>query len=212
MKFKIIVAFFTILFLVSCISEPVPVPTSLFIPTSTDLPSIPTITPKPTFTKTSLPTQTLTPVPTPTFAPVPPRRSKYDKISGTYKLDRGNSEVCVLKVVLEPLILPSQEISFELFCKHGPPLYKSGHVMAKITISDNVAVYSSPQPFWGSTCRIDFQFNKNMVEATQSGTEMACNFEQGIHADGVYNLIDAKPPVLGCMNDENPCGLLHPIP
>lgn len=118
----------------------------------------------------------------------------------------------MFKVVLEPVITTDQEIAFEIFCKRGPPQYRSGHVMAKVVISDNVAIYSSPRVFGDSTCRLTFQFKRKIVEITQSGIELACDFEQGIHADGTYQLINDTPPILGCMNDENPCGLDHLIP
>ena len=176
------------------------------MPSSTVLPPSPTDTPRPTFTRTSIPTQP-TRTPTPTFASPASWRQKGDTLSGTYKLNRDKSEVCVLKVVLE-----HDEIDFEIFCKHGPPAYTSGHVMAKIAVSGKNAEYASPILKSGESCQLFFQFDGKVVTVKQSGVEIACGFGRGIHADGIYTLIDPKPPILGCMDDDNPCNLDHPIP
>jgi hypothetical protein len=84
--------------------------------------------------------------------------------------------------------------------------------MGKIVISDKRAEYMSPLLNSGESCQLIFQFDGKTVVVKQSGVETACGFRHGIHADGLYTLVDPKPPVLGCMDDENPCGIEHPAP
>jgi hypothetical protein len=208
MRYKYIVAFFTALILVSCTSVSTQIPTEMMVPTDTFLPPSPTLTLEPTLTMTPSPTQPPTVIPTLTFAPVPSERADYDNISGTYKFNRGDGGECDLKINFEPSIKPYFEISFELACIRGAPSYNSGWAMGKILMNDNVAVYARPSSVSDSICNIVFQFDNNQVKVTQLGMDYDCGFGHAVYADGLYTLVDAKPPSLGCLGVlelDNPC-------
>ena len=184
------------------------------VPTNTLLPSTPTHAPEPTLTMTPFPTQTPTVIPTLTFAPVPSERADYDKISGTYKFQRGDGGECDLKVNFEPPVNPFLEISFEIACIRGAPSYNSGWAMAKILMGNDIAVYSRPSSVSDSTCNIIFQFGDNQVKVTQLGMDYDCGFGHAVYVDGLYTLVDAKPPTLGCLGVrelDDPC-LTTPTP
>jgi hypothetical protein len=205
---KNIVAFFVMLILVSCASVPAQISTVTALPTDTALPSSPTFTRQATLTVMPSPTETPTVIPTLTFAPVPSERADYDNISGTYKFYRGDGGECDLKVNFEPPVKPFREISFEIACIRGAPSYNSGWAMAKILLSDDIAVYSRPSSVSDSMCNIVFQFGDNRVKVTQLGMDYDCGFGHAVYVDGLYTLVDAKPPSLGCLGVlelDNPC-------
>ena len=214
MRIKKIIAFFVILILVSCSSIPAQISTVTALPTDTFVYLSPTYTLHPTLTMTPPPTQTPIVIPTLTFAPVPSERTDYDKISGTYKFHRGDGGECDLKVNFEPPVKPYFEISFEIACIRGAPSYNSGWAMAKILMSDDLAVYSRPSSVSDSICNIVFQFGDNHVKVTQLGMDYDCGFGHAVYVDGLYTLVDAKPPSLGCLGVlelDNPC-LTTPTP
>jgi hypothetical protein len=196
MKLQSIVALFSITILTACATTPVK------ISTATALPPSPTI--KPASTKISQPTQTS--IPSPTFTSVPSERLEGDNISGTYKVDRTDGGECVIKVILEPLT-PIEQISFELFCIRGAPSYNSGGALGKLLFGHNMAVYAPNR-----SCNIVLEFRNDEIEVTQIGLDFDCGFGHTVYADGIYKLIDNKPPVIGCMRQDNPCGLPVPIP
>ncbi len=224
MKTKNIVTFFITFLLVSCLSVPVQIATETTEPTDTLLPATATSTPKPTLTKTATATPTETPIPTRTFAPIPSERPNDDQISGTYKLDRGADSYCALRAVLQPFVPPYQEVAVELFCLGGPPAYNSGSTSPKkILMSNNIAVYSVPEDYFydnpefmylesDAPCHFVLQFDYNTVKVTQLGSDFSCGFGHGVYANGVYKLVDAKPPVLGCISIWDACSAEYPVP
>jgi hypothetical protein len=193
------------LLLTSCIFPSAPVPTETISLTLTPTFS-PSISEK-TLTAKELLSLIPTPLPTPTFLSAPSERPDYDQVSGKYLLDRGENGGCVLNVVLEP----TNEIGFDLFCIRGALSYNSGYGIGKILIRNNVAVYS-PRFFSGDVCNIVFQFEEDKVTVTQFGSDFDCGFGHAVYADGVYELVDIKPPQLGCLHGENSCQTPLPNP
>jgi hypothetical protein len=220
MKPKSIVAIFIASLLVSCLSLPAHVPTETAVATDTFDSLFITVTPSPTFTTTPTPTPSETPIPTKTFAPVPSERPEGDLISGTYKFDRGDGGYCVIRAVLQPFVMPHEEVAIELFCMRGPPSYNSGYASPqKVILSNNLAVYSVPEEIFHTVeeyadapCHFVFQFDKDTIKVTQLGTDFSCGFGHAVYADGVYKLVDPKPPVLGCLSIWDACSALYPIP
>ena len=203
---KNIVAFFVVLILVSCVSGPAQTSTATVLPTVTFLPSSPT--PRPSLTVTPSPSPTPTVIPTLTFAPVLSERADYDQISGTYKFQRGDGGECDLKVNLEPPVRPFREISFEIACIRGAPSYNSGWAMAKVLMSNDLAVYSRPSSVSDSMCNIVLQFGDNAVKVTQLGMDYDCGFGHAVYVDGLYTLVDPNPSSLGCLGVrelDDPC-------
>jgi hypothetical protein len=154
----------------------------------------------------------LIPIPpsTPTFIPAPLVRADYDTISGKYKLDHGENGGCFLNVVLEP----TDEIGFYLFCIRGAPSYNSGSATGKILIRNYLAVFTPSYHFLDTdtepnaaprVCNIVFQFEENKVIVTQLGSDFDCGFGHAVYSDGVYQLVNKKPPQLGCVFDESTC-------
>ncbi|MFN8381701.1 MAG: hypothetical protein U0V02_07165 [Anaerolineales bacterium] len=219
MKPKTIVVIFISLLLVSCMSLPSQVPTEAAKPTDTVLPATATITPKPTQIKVATFTPTETPIPTRTFAPVPSERPDDDEISGTYIFEHADESYCAVRADLQPFIPPYQEVVIELFCLRGPPSYSSGGLIQKVLLSNNLAVYSASEKYFdyiedytSAPCHIVFQFEKDIIEVTQLGLDFDCGFGHGVYADGVYKLIDPKPPVIGCLSIWNECAADYPLP
>ena len=218
MNLKNLGAVFITLLLVSCLSVPAQAPTETAKPTDTLSPSA-TSTPRPTRTKTAIPTRTEAPVPTRTFAPIPSERPEGDEISGTYRFVRADDSYCAIRAVLQPFIPPYQEVVIELFCLRGPPAYNSGGLIQKVLLSDNLAVYSASEEYFeyredytSAPCHIVFQFRKDTIEVNQLGLDFDCGFGHGVYADGVYKLMDPKPPVIGCLSIWNECAALYPLP
>ncbi len=215
-----IVAVFWTFILAACLSVPPQIPTETAAPTDTLPPASATNTPTPTLTATPTLEPTETPIPTKTFAPIPSARPEGDTLSGTYKFDRGDGGFCALRAVLQPFVTPYEEVVVELFCLRGPPSYNSGYAEPqKILISNNIAVYSVPEEYFhvveeftDAPCHFVFQFDKNTVTVTQLGEDFSCGFGHAVYADGVYKLIDSKPPVLGCLSIWIPCYEQYPVP
>jgi len=180
---------------------PVETPRESVTPTNAISPSF-----TPTRTPTMLPTQTQSSVPVSTFTPIPLVRPEQDNISGTYQLKRSDGGECVIKVIFEPTS-PIDKIGFELFCIRGAPSYNSGRALANVLLAHNMAVYSP-----NTTCSIVLEFLDDEIAVTQIGLDSDCGFGHTVYADGTYQLIDNKPPVLGCMRLDNPCNLPVPIP
>ncbi len=204
MKLKNIVAFFLIITLTACAITPAAISVETALPIATALSPSPTI--KLTPTKISAITLTQTPFSTLTFTPVPSKRPEGDKISGTYKVNKADGGECVIKVILE-LLAPFEQIDFELFCILGEPSYNSGGALAKLLFAHNMAVYAPDR-----SCNIVLEFRNDEIEVTQIGSDFDCGFGHAVYADGIYKLIDNKPPIIGCMRQDNPCGLSVPIP
>ena len=217
---KNIVAFLITFLLVSCLSLPAQFPTETVAPTDTFLSPSVTFTPKPTLTKTPTVTPTETPIPTRTFAPIPSERLDGDLISGTYKFDRGDGGYCAIRAVLQPFVTPEQLVVIELFCLRGPPSYNSGYASPqKVILSNNLAVYSVSEEYFHvieefaeAPCHLVFQFGKDIITVTQLGMDFSCGFGHAVYADGVYKLVDPKPPVLGCLSIWEPCAEQYPVP
>jgi hypothetical protein len=161
-----------------------------------------------TVTRSPAPTRTATPTPStrPTFTPVPAERPEYDNISGTYKVVRSDGGWCIIKIILEQHA-PEDVIGFELFCIRGAPSYNSGSALGRLLSGHNMAVFSPNQK-----CSIVLIFKPNSIDVTQIGMDFDCGFGHTVYADGIYQLIDDRPPVIGCMRGDNPCNLPVPIP
>jgi hypothetical protein len=216
-------AFFIALIQVSCIPVPAQVPTESAEPTDPFMPA--TSTSKPTIINTPLPTpipsSTETFIPTGTFAPVPSERPTGDQISGTYKVDRGDSGYCALRAALQPLHVSSyEEVVVELFCFRGSPPYISGYAPPrKVVLSDNLAVYPAPEGYfygardnWDTDCYLVLQFEKDTIKVKPLGLHFNCRSWHAAYADGVYQLVDLQPPVLGCLSIWESCSALYPVP
>lgn len=141
-------------------------------------------------------------IPTPTFIPAPIERLDGDNISGKYQFVLNEGRGCILAVVLEP----TDEIGFELLCNRGAPSYNSGYAKGKTLIVNNIAVYSPKFfPDKDQQCSIVFQFEENKVIVTQLGESFECGFGHAVYASGTYELIDNKPPQLGCLHPPDYC-------
>ena len=218
--------------LVSCLAEPAQEPTETATPTDTLPTASSTSTVKPSLTSTSTVVPTFTesptatespldtPIPTRTFAPVPLERPAGDLISGTYKYERGDGGYCAIRAVLQPFVSPYYEVAIELFCVRGPPSYNGGYAPPqKILMSDNIAVYSVSEDSYfyiegwaDAPCHLVFQFGDGTITVTQLGLDFSCGFGHTVYADGVYTLIDPKPPHLGCLDIFDYCAEFYPLP
>jgi hypothetical protein len=92
-------------------------------------------------------------------------------------------------------------------------------LIQKVLLSENLAVYSAPEEYFYNVqnesvapCHIVFQFEKNAIKATQLGMDFDCGFGHGVYANGVYKLVDPKPPVIGCLSIWNECAADYPLP
>jgi hypothetical protein len=164
-----------------------------------------TIKPSMTITNTKIiptkkPSRTITE--TYTQTQLPSGRANYDKVSGSYGIDRSDGGYCRLLIVMEPRDEPFDKISFELFCIRGAPSYNSGYAMELIYLSNNIAVYTP-----SDKCNIVFQFYPASVYVTQIGLDFDCGFGHAVYADGSYSLLSRTIPRLGCMRLDNPCNL-----
>jgi hypothetical protein len=219
MKPKNIVPFLITLLLVSCLSLPAESPTATPLPTHTFMPSSTTPTPIPTLTKGVSLTPTETPIPTETFAPLLSERAEGDSISGTYLLWNGDAGYCALRAVLQPFLMSFEEVVVELYCIRSPS-YDTGYAHPqKILLADHIAVYPVPEEHFNETddladapCHFVLEFGHNTVKVTQVGSDSDCGFGHAVYANGVYKLVDPKPPVVGCLDIENPCSVLYPLP
>jgi hypothetical protein len=202
MSYKRILTIVSFFFLSACSGAIGNAPTRISITTPTITPIIlvttSSDTPEPTNTPNSQPSTTSTP-------PLP-QRSKFDNISGTYKVTNSDGGECVIKVAFEQ-IDPIKKINFEVFCIRGAPSYDAGWTNAQLLYGHDMAVYA-PSP----DCNIVLQFHDNQIDVTQIGLDYKCGFGATVYTDGIYKLIDDKPPVIGCMNEINSCNLEEPIP
>jgi hypothetical protein len=121
-------------------------------------------------------------------------------------------------VILEPpQPNPYRDMDFIIFCMSGSPTYDSGQGMGKIRIStsNNIAVYT-PRflPSDDLLCHIIFQFEKESVIVTQIGSGLDCGFGHRVVAEGVYKLVDTKPPQMDCpfLYNEEACQTPTPKP
>jgi hypothetical protein len=217
MRFKNALAYFIVVFLISCTSVAVPKATRIFSPTSIST-SRSLLTP--------ISTNTFTPKqifslfnelhPTPTFFPIPSIRPYNDQISGKYEYQCGDYCGCRLNVVLEPpQPNPYRDMDFMIYCVSGAPTYDSGLGMGKIRISNNIAVYTNRLLQSDDLlCSIVFQFEKDRVIVTQIGSGSECGFGHRVRADGVYKLVDSKPPQMDCvfLYNEDVCLTATPTP
>jgi hypothetical protein len=205
MKHQTIIFCVFVFGLTSCVLMPAKTPTET-IPYIVVTPLSPTRILEPASTKPLLPGVTWTPSPSPTYTQVPAARSEHDHISGTYRTDRPNGAGCFIKVILEPFTMPFDNISFELLCNLGAPSYNSGYTMSTVLMADNLAVFSH-----NDKCSIVLEFREDELKVTQIGRDFDCGFGHGIYADGIYSLVNLKPPMWGCMRMDNPCNLT-PVP
>ena len=85
----------------------------------------------------------------------------------------------------------------------------------RISTSNNMAVYS-PRflPSDDLLCHIIFQFENENVIVTQIGSGLDCGFGHRVSAEGVYKLVDIKPPQMDCpfLYDEEACQTSTPKP
>ena len=44
-----------------------------------------------------------------------------------------------------------------------------------------------------------------MITLTQLGMDFDCGFGHAVYADGIYKLVDPKPPILGCLGVGDHC-------
>lgn len=129
--------------------------------------------------------------------------------TGTYILTRENGSGCILKMLEQPTDKPFRQLDFELLCMRGDPSYNSGYAMATIFMADNKAVYFI-QYDGAIPCSIIFEFQESAVQVEQIGTWSDCGFGGSVYANGIYELKDHAPPVLGCMREYTPCVMETP--
>ncbi|MCA9920142.1 MAG: hypothetical protein KC445_19425 [Anaerolineales bacterium] len=135
-----------------------------------------------------------------TLKPIEPIDPNH-RYTGTYAISWTDEADCMLLVIHERNLAPFDELSFEIYCNRGGPSYNMGYAADTILMSENVAVWASNS----GDCSIIFEFQENGVQINQIGKDFDCGFGGGVYATGVYELLDASLPVLGCLNPIAPC-------
>lgn len=89
---------------------------------------------------------------------------------------------------------PDNKLQFDLECNRGAPSYNSGETSGTIAVRDATALFRTTE--FGGVCEIRFEFQKNGVVISQSGSDADCGFGFGVRCDGKYRLKSRKRPKL----------------
>ena len=119
-----------------------------------------------------------------------PARSDTNNFTGTYVMDPDNESGGTLMVIQ----LPDNKLKFDLECNRGAPSYNSGETSGTIAVKNATALFQTTE--FGGECKIRFEFQKNGVVISQTGSDTDCGFGFGVHCDGKYRLKSRKRPRL----------------
>lgn len=119
-----------------------------------------------------------------------PARSDADNFTGTYVMDPGDKAGGTLMVIQ----MPDNKLQFDLECNRGAPSYNSGEASGTIAVKNATAIFRTTE--FGGECKIRFEFQKNGVVITQTGSDADCGFGFGVRCDGKYRLKSRKRPKL----------------
>lgn len=114
-----------------------------------------------------------------------------NNFTGTYILDLGNKAGGGKLMVIQ---IPDNKLQFDLECYRGAPSYNSGETSGAIAVKDATAIFQTRE--FGGECKIRFEFQKNGVVISQTGSDADCGFGFGVHCDGKYRLKSRKRPKL----------------
>ncbi|HYA31617.1 MAG TPA: hypothetical protein VED67_02575, partial [Thermodesulfovibrionales bacterium] len=90
--------------------------------------------------------------------------------------------------------MPDNKLQFNLECNRGAPSYNSGETSGTITVKNATALFQTTE--FGGECTIKFEFQRNGVIISQTGSDADCGFGFGVHCDGKYRLKSRKQPKL----------------
>lgn len=119
-----------------------------------------------------------------------PVRRDTNNFTGTYVMDLGNKTGGTLMVIQ----MPDNKLEFNLECNRGAPSYNSGETSGTIPVKHATAIFQTTE--FGGECKIRFEFSKNEVVISQTGSDADCGFGFGVHCDGKYGLKSRKRPKL----------------
>ncbi len=119
-----------------------------------------------------------------------PAYSDTNNFTGSYVMDLGNKAGGTLMVIQ----MPDNKLLFNLECNRGAPSYNSGETSGTIPVKHATAIFETTE--FGGECKIRFEFQKNEVVISQTGTDADCGFGFGVHCDGKYRLKSRKRPNL----------------
>ncbi len=119
-----------------------------------------------------------------------PSQNNTKNFTGTYIMDLGNEAGGKLMVIHTP----DNKLRFGLECNRGAPSYNSGEASGTISVKDATATFSTTE--FGGECRITFEFQRDRVVISQTGSDADCGFGFGVHCDGKYLLKSRKRPEL----------------
>jgi hypothetical protein len=105
-------------------------------------------------------------------------------------MDIGNKAGGTLMVIQ----MSDNKLRFDLECNRGAPSYNSGKTSAIIPVKRSTAIFHTTE--FGGECKIRFEFQKNAVVISQTGSDADCGFGFGVHCDGKYRLKIRKQPKL----------------
>ena len=117
-----------------------------------------------------------------------PAHCHANNFTGTYVMDLGNKAGGTLMVIQ----MPDDKLQFDLECNRGAPSYNSGKTSGTITVKDATAIFQTQE--FGGECEIRFEFRKDGVVISQTGSDTDCGFGFGVHCDGKYRLKSRRRP------------------
>ena len=120
--------------------------------------------------------------------------------TGTYsyngKTIKKNGETYGKFGTIKVKLLKNSKIAISLYVCKGAISYNSGSFVDTLEFKNNIAVFTTPE--YDSTCKIVFTFKQKSLTIlqTQANLNNGCGFGHGVFADGTYNRISKKVPII----------------
>jgi hypothetical protein len=98
-------------------------------------------------------------------------------------------------------LLDANNVAISLFVCRGAPNYNNGSFIDTLVYTNNRVIHKTEND---SSCAIIFTFKRNKVEIEQKQANLnfGCDFGQGVFANGVYNKVSNKIPLITHIDDE----------
>jgi hypothetical protein len=98
-------------------------------------------------------------------------------------------------------LLDGNKVAISLFVCRGAPNYNNGSFIDTLVYTNNRAIHKTEND---SSCAIIFTFKRNKVEIEQKQANLnfGCDFGQRVFADGVYDKVSNKIPLITDIDDE----------
>jgi len=112
-----------------------------------------------------------------------------DPLTGTWKWGSPQKGGGILRVVEE-----GTKLDFQLELWRGAPSYNEGSLEGAVALENGKGSFRTGDG--QNACEIGFEFRGEKAIVKTVGTDEACGFGYGVHADGTYVRKSRKNPIL----------------